>query len=115
MYCTVLYIVYLQIRWAHWLENAPTYSIAADAKFSDIIVPTIDTIRYAAVVEMLLTARKTVNSKLFILASIYAFNLITINLTTISSVGALCGPDGHFEDHNHHGQVDARNAQRICA
>ena len=32
-----------------------------------------------------------------------------------SDVGSVRGPDRYFEDHNYHGQADARNAQRIRA
>ena len=43
-----------QPRWRHWLTDLPPYQIATDAKYSDILVPTIDNIRNAYVIEMLL-------------------------------------------------------------
>jgi dynein heavy chain, axonemal len=43
-----------QPRWKHWLADLPPYQIANDAKYSDILVPTIDNIRNAHVLEMLL-------------------------------------------------------------
>jgi dynein heavy chain len=43
-----------QPRWKHWLADFPPYQISHDAKFSDILVPTIDNIRNAYVIEMLL-------------------------------------------------------------
>ena len=43
-----------QPRWKHWLADLPPFQIANDAKFSDILVPTIDNIRNAYIVEMLL-------------------------------------------------------------
>jgi dynein heavy chain len=43
-----------QPRWKHWLADLPPYQIASDAKYSDILVPTIDNIRNAHVLEMLL-------------------------------------------------------------
>lgn len=41
-------------RWKHWLSELPPFQIANDAKYSDILVPTIDNIRNAYVIEMLL-------------------------------------------------------------
>ncbi|CAF1941259.1 unnamed protein product [Rotaria magnacalcarata] len=41
-------------RWKHWLADYPPYQISNDAKYSDILVPTIDNIRNAYVIEMLL-------------------------------------------------------------
>lgn len=43
-----------QPRWKHWLADLPPFQIANDAKFSDILVPTIDNIRNAYIIEMLL-------------------------------------------------------------
>ncbi|CAF1149286.1 unnamed protein product [Adineta steineri] len=43
-----------QPRWKHWLADLPPFQISHDAKFSDILVPTIDNIRNAHVIEMLL-------------------------------------------------------------
>lgn len=43
-----------QPRWKHWLADMAPYQIANDAKYSDILVPTIDNIRNAYVIEMLL-------------------------------------------------------------
>ena len=43
-----------QPRWKHWLADFPPYQIPNDAKYSDILVPTIDNIRNAYVIEMLL-------------------------------------------------------------
>lgn len=42
------------------MENYPAYSITSEMKFSDIIVPTLDTVRSAFLLEMLLTNNKTV-------------------------------------------------------
>lgn len=43
-----------QPRWKHWLADLPPFQISNDAKFSDILVPTIDNIRNAHIIEMLL-------------------------------------------------------------
>lgn len=43
-----------QPRWKHWLADLTPYQIAYDAKYSDILVPTIDNIRNAHIIEMLL-------------------------------------------------------------
>jgi dynein heavy chain len=43
-----------QPRWKHWLADLTPYQIANDAKYSDILVPTIDNIRNAHIIEMLL-------------------------------------------------------------
>jgi len=43
------------------MENLPEFSISADTKFSDIIVPTLDTVRSAFVLELLLTNNRTVS------------------------------------------------------
>ena len=41
-------------RWMGWMEGHPTFKIERDAKFVNIVVPTIDTIRNEYVVEKLL-------------------------------------------------------------
>ncbi|GAB1605521.1 dynein axonemal heavy chain 1-like isoform X5 [Argonauta hians] len=49
-----------EIKFVDWRTGEPKYSIAPDAKFADIIVPTIDTIRSSFVLELLLKNNKTV-------------------------------------------------------
>ena len=39
----------------------PKYEVASDIKFSDILVPTIDTVRSSHIMGMLLTNSKTVS------------------------------------------------------
>ena len=46
--------------WIPWLDDAPAFQITAEMSFSDIIVPTIDTIRNSALIERLVVARKQV-------------------------------------------------------
>jgi dynein heavy chain len=41
-------------RWLNWLDGQPLFRIEADAKFNNIVVPTIDTIRHEWVIEKLL-------------------------------------------------------------
>uniref|UniRef100_A0A8W8J7D3 Dynein heavy chain 1, axonemal n=1 Tax=Magallana gigas TaxID=29159 RepID=A0A8W8J7D3_MAGGI len=47
-------------QWRNWLHGVPDFNIPPDTKFSDIIVPTMDTIRTSHVLEMLLKNKKTV-------------------------------------------------------
>ena len=42
------------------MYGLPEYTITPEMKFSDIIVPTMDTVRCSHVLEMLLTNNKTV-------------------------------------------------------
>ena len=49
-----------QIQWVNWMDNLEAFDIAPETKFSDIIVPTKDTISSAMLIEMLLTNNKTV-------------------------------------------------------
>ncbi|XP_064629143.1 dynein axonemal heavy chain 1-like isoform X2 [Lineus longissimus] len=48
------------VQWGSWMDGMDEYTIAPDMRFSDIIVPTMDTIRSSHIVEMLLTNNKTV-------------------------------------------------------
>ena len=43
------------------MQGMPKFEIAPDAKFADIIVPTMDTVRSTAILEMLLTNHRTVS------------------------------------------------------
>ncbi|XP_078000357.1 dynein axonemal heavy chain 1-like isoform X2 [Glandiceps talaboti] len=49
-----------EVRWLGWMDNQEEFKISPDTKFSDIIVPTTDTIRSAYLLEKLLTNKKTV-------------------------------------------------------
>ncbi|ESO89348.1 hypothetical protein LOTGIDRAFT_210379 [Lottia gigantea] len=51
-----------QVQWRSWFYQQPEFSISPEMKYSDIIVPTIDTIRNAYVLELLLSNKKTVLS-----------------------------------------------------
>lgn len=42
------------------MSDLPAFTIAPETKFSDIMVPTLDTVRGAHLIEMLLTNNKTV-------------------------------------------------------
>ena len=49
-----------QVCWKNWMEDSNVFTIQPETKFSDIIVPTIDNIRSALIIERLLTSRKKV-------------------------------------------------------
>ncbi|CAH8511378.1 unnamed protein product [Dicrocoelium dendriticum] len=46
--------------WVHWMHNVPEVTIPPDVRYSDIIVPTVDTVRCGHLIEMLLLAKKPV-------------------------------------------------------
>lgn len=46
--------VHLQVHWEHWMTNVPTYQVDVKAKYSDILVPTLDNIRLVRIMEILL-------------------------------------------------------------
>ncbi|XP_063217340.1 dynein axonemal heavy chain 1-like [Bacillus rossius redtenbacheri] len=46
--------------WQHWMEDVQEYVVAPDTSFSDIEVPTIDTVRNASLIGTLLEAGKRV-------------------------------------------------------
>ncbi|XP_064422227.1 dynein axonemal heavy chain 1 [Latimeria chalumnae] len=48
------------VDWVSWMEAAPNFVIAPETRYSDIIVPTQDTIRMSYLLEMLLTNKKPV-------------------------------------------------------
>lgn len=47
--------------------------------------------------------------------SFNSYKLINNSPDKFASVGAVCGSDRYFEDHNYNGQADARIAQRVRA
>ncbi|XP_060604387.1 dynein axonemal heavy chain 1-like isoform X2 [Ruditapes philippinarum] len=51
-----------KIQWIGWMEGREVFNIPPETKFSDIIVPTIDTVRSSHLLEMLLVNKKTVLS-----------------------------------------------------
>ncbi len=48
------------IQWKNWMTDLPELVLNNDTKFSDIIVPTIDNVRNAYLIELLLKNDKTV-------------------------------------------------------
>ena len=50
----------MKLNWVHWIDDAPAFAIKPEMMYSDIIVPTIDTIRNAALIERLVLNRKQV-------------------------------------------------------
>ncbi|XP_069500104.1 dynein axonemal heavy chain 1 [Ambystoma mexicanum] len=49
-----------KVRWVNWMDTAPSFSLVPETTFSDIIVPTPDTIRMSHLLQMLLTNKKPV-------------------------------------------------------
>jgi len=52
----------LQVGWKNWMESVAEFKIPTDASFSDIIIPTMDTVRSTFILELLLGCQKTVGS-----------------------------------------------------
>lgn len=50
-----------KVGWKNWMEGLPEYVITKEMKFSDIIIPTMDTTRLNFLLEHLLTNNKTVS------------------------------------------------------
>ncbi len=49
-----------QIRWIGWMEDKPEFVVDPTMRFSDIIVPTIDTVRAHFLLELLINSSKQV-------------------------------------------------------
>ncbi|XP_070190635.1 dynein axonemal heavy chain 1-like isoform X2 [Littorina saxatilis] len=49
-----------EVQWRNWMHGMPKYEVNLDMKYSDILVPTIDTVRSAHIMGMLLANNKTV-------------------------------------------------------
>ena len=52
-----------QIQWVGWMEGMPAFVVDPSMSFSDIIVPTIDTIRAHFLLELFITNSKPVISR----------------------------------------------------
>ena len=50
------------VGWKNWMDDLPEFTTTPEMKFSDIIVPTLDTVRSAFVLQLLLSNSKTVRS-----------------------------------------------------
>ena len=50
----------LQISWVNWMKGAENFEVAPGTAYSDIMIPTLDTIRSAYVIHMLITNKKPV-------------------------------------------------------
>lgn len=72
-----LFSVCFQIQWKNWLESSPNIEITPSTPYADIIVPTIDTIRTAALLEKLVVHKKQVG---------VAENFLPMKLETIFSI-----------------------------
>nr|XP_033782541.1 dynein heavy chain 1, axonemal isoform X1 [Geotrypetes seraphini]XP_033782544.1 dynein heavy chain 1, axonemal isoform X1 [Geotrypetes seraphini]XP_033782545.1 dynein heavy chain 1, axonemal isoform X1 [Geotrypetes seraphini]XP_033782546.1 dynein heavy chain 1, axonemal isoform X1 [Geotrypetes seraphini]XP_033782547.1 dynein heavy chain 1, axonemal isoform X1 [Geotrypetes seraphini] len=51
---------YKKVQWIKWIDSASQFTIDADTSYSDIIVPTLDTVRMSHLLGMLLTNKKPV-------------------------------------------------------
>lgn len=52
----------LQIQWVSWMKYAKEVVITPETSYSDIIVPTVDTVRMSFLIDMLLSNKKPVGS-----------------------------------------------------
>lgn len=52
----------LQIQWVSWMKYAKDVVITPETSYSDIIVPTVDTVRMSFLTDMLLSNKKPVGS-----------------------------------------------------
>ena len=52
---------YFQVQWLPWMHGLPRFVVEPETKFADIIVPTPDTVRSSALLELLLKNNKTVS------------------------------------------------------
>ncbi|NWX92741.1 DYH1 protein, partial [Nothoprocta pentlandii] len=49
-----------EVRWEKWLDSTAQFTLVPDTNFCDIIIPTMNTVRMAHLLELLLTNRKPV-------------------------------------------------------
>ncbi|XP_025927284.1 dynein heavy chain 1, axonemal [Apteryx rowi] len=49
-----------EVRWEKWLDSTTQFTLVPDTNFCDIIIPTMNTVRMAHLLELLLTNRKPV-------------------------------------------------------
>lgn len=52
----------LQVQWVSWMKYAQEVVITPETSYSDIIVPTVDTVRISFLIDMLLSNKKPVGS-----------------------------------------------------
>lgn len=51
-----------QVQWVSWMKYAPNVVITRETNYTDILVPTADTVRFSFLVDMLLTNKKPVST-----------------------------------------------------
>ena len=49
------------MQWVSWMESAQSFVITPETSYSDIIVPTLDTVRISFLMDMLLSNKKPVS------------------------------------------------------
>jgi len=54
-------VVPIQIQWIGWMDRSVDLLVDATMRYSDIIVPTLDTVRCSFLIELLLTNNKKVS------------------------------------------------------
>lgn len=65
------YIV--QVQWIGWMDGLPEYNVDPEMRFSDIIVPTMDTVRAHFLLHLLVTNFKPVFTKHMLCLQLCAF------------------------------------------
>lgn len=54
-----------QVQWVNWMKYAQKVVISPETSYSDIIVPTVNTVRMSFLIDMLLSNKKPVCSFTF--------------------------------------------------
>ena len=62
VYTVTGWLTCLQASWRNWMHGTAKYEVLPEMKYSDILVPTIDTVRSAHIIGMLLDIKKPVSA-----------------------------------------------------
>uniref|UniRef100_A0A8C4HI64 Dynein, axonemal, heavy chain 1 n=1 Tax=Dicentrarchus labrax TaxID=13489 RepID=A0A8C4HI64_DICLA len=66
---SIIFLLALQVQWVSWMKSAKSVVITPDTSYSDIIVPTADTVRMSFLMNMLLTNKKPVSTLILVLCT----------------------------------------------